>query len=108
MLGQLARVLRTSSRFDWFCRCLLLAALMVPLPTSLDGVWVELWVREDSGRGGRGMCEAAPGESKSGNPRRPIVLLGVPLKVPVCDIIQRGMSQQSGERKVEREENKQG
>lgn len=42
----------TSSRFDWFCLCLL-AALMVELPTSLEGVCVDA---EVSGRG-RGMWD---------------------------------------------------
>lgn len=49
-----APVSRTSSRFDWFCLCLLLAALMVPLPTSLEGVLMEEWAVEDSGRSERG------------------------------------------------------
>lgn len=61
---------------------------MVPDPTSLDGV---LGVATDSGRSerGRGMWE--PLElSKSGSLPLPIVLLGVPLKVPVCDILMPG------------------
>lgn len=41
----------TSSRFDWFCLCLLLAALMLVLPISLEAVGVEVdW--------GRGIWEA--------------------------------------------------
>ena len=56
---------------------------MVPLPTSLDGVLV---VAEDSGRG-RGMWEALGSPPKSGSLPLPIVLLGVPRKVPVADII---------------------
>jgi hypothetical protein len=56
---------------------------MVPLPTSLDGVWV---VAEDSGRG-RGMWEALESPPKSGSLPLPIVLLGVPRKVPVADMI---------------------
>lgn len=97
----------TSSRFDWFCRCLLLAALMVPLPTSLDGVWV-VDAAEDSGRSdrGRGMWEALE-VSKSGSLPLPIVLLGVPLKVPVCDIVKPGRGRNTtkmetkGRRRVE-------
>lgn len=76
----------TSSRFDWFCRCLLLAALMVPVPRSLEGVLV-VDATEDSGRSerGRGMWEVLE-LSKSGILPLPMVLLGVPLKVPVCDM----------------------
>lgn len=73
---------------------------MVPLPTSLDGAWVEEWAAEDSGRSGRGrgMWEA-PVFSKSGSLPLPMVLLGVPLKVPVCDII---MPRGEGLNKLER------
>lgn len=100
----------TSSRFDWFCRCLLLAALIVPLPTSLDGVWV-VAAAEDSGRSerGRGMWEVLE-LSKSGSLPLPMVLLGVPLKVPVCDILMPGMGknttkmEKKGRRRVEQHE----
>lgn len=80
---------------------------MVPLPTSLDGVWV-VDAAEDSGRSdrGRGMWEELE-LSKSGSLPLPIVLLGVPLKVPVCDIVKpgRGMNttkiETKGRRRVE-------
>jgi hypothetical protein len=55
----------------------------VPLPTSLEGVWV---VAEDSGLG-RGIWEALGSFPKSGSLPLPIVLLGVPRKVPVADIV---------------------
>lgn len=62
----------------------------MPLPTSLDGVWV-VDAAEDSGRSerGRGMWEVLE-LSKSGSLPLPMVLLGVPLKVPVCDILMPG------------------
>lgn len=76
---------------------------MVPLPTSLAGV---LGVATDSGRSerGRGICEP-PELSKSGSLPLPIVLLGVPLKVPVCDIIMPGGEghNKEGQRGEERE-----
>lgn len=64
---------------------------MVPLPTSLEGVWV-VEVTEGSGRSerGRGMWEALELSNSGGSLPLPMVLLGVPLKVPVCDILEPG------------------